>query len=323
MKNFPLVSVIMPTYNSAKYIKRAIDSVLGQTYSNWELIIWDDGSTDATREIVYSYKDDRIKYFFDKNHGSSYARNRAIEVSQGKYLAFLDSDDEWIDKKLAVQVEMMNAHIQIDVLFSDFMNYYESTHEKYRNFEQKSSAMKMLELKHVDHNLYIIKARILESLAVDNFLLPSSAILRKKLLTRKGLFNEELASSEDFELWWRMGLSGVCFAYIDDIYVSRYKYLGSMSSPGIQTYKNAIKVLDACLQETLSSERNELVPYLNALYRNAWQNLIPLFGEVRDGRKMLGAFFQSMKYGITLGSFRLLFNGILSYKTHRKKTVFH
>ena len=289
-----------------------------QTYPTWELIIWDDGSTDATAEIIRSYNDDRIKYFFDKNHGASYARNKAIEVSQGKYLAFLDSDDEWVDKKLTIQMDILNAHTGIDVLFSDFMNNVESTREKHRMFEEYLRVMKMLDVEQVEHNLFIIKRGLLESLTVEDFIATDTVIIRRELLERTGAFNEELRNLEDFELWWRMGLAGVCFAYINEVYLTRYKPPDSLSSPGILSCENVIKGLDICLQEALSKERKDLVPYLNGFYRNTWQNLIILFGSIKNKKGMLNAFFRSMKYGFNLGSIRLLFEGFLGRKVFRK-----
>lgn len=94
----PLVSIITPLYNSEKYIAETIESVLAQTYSNWEMIIVDDCSKDNSTKIVEEYqkKDRRIKLYRNEiNKGVSYTRNRAIDLSQGKYIAFLDSDDLW------------------------------------------------------------------------------------------------------------------------------------------------------------------------------------------------------------------------------------
>jgi glycosyltransferase involved in cell wall biosynthesis len=318
MEGLSLVSVILPTYNRVELLRRAINSVLAQTYPDWELIIWDDGSTDTTGEIVRSYHDERIKYFFDKNHGVAHARNRAIEVSHGKYLAFLDSDDEWVDEKLAVQVDILNTHSQIEVLFSDFMDIIESTQEKYRAFEQYSSVMKLLDVEQVEHNLFIFKGGLLESLTVEDFIATDSVFIRRELLERIGPFNEELRNLEDFELWWRMGLAGLCFAYIDKVYLTRYKPSGSLSSPSISACENVIKGLDLCLQEALSKERKDLVPYLNGFYRNTWQNLIILFGSSRNKKGTLNAFFRSMEYGFNLASIRLLLEAALDRKILRK-----
>ena len=96
MKNKPLVSVIMNCYNSDTYLGEAIDSVISQTYKNWEIIFWDNQSTDKSAEIVKSYDDERIKYFYAPSFTSLYeARNYAIEKANGEYIAFLDCDDKW------------------------------------------------------------------------------------------------------------------------------------------------------------------------------------------------------------------------------------
>lgn len=312
-----LVSVILPTYNRAELLPRAINSVLAQTYPCWELIVWDDGSTDNTEPIVRSYNDKRIRYFSEKNHGVAYARNRAIEVSQGGYLAFLDSDDEWFENKLAAQVEALNTHPQIDMLFSDFMDIIESTQEKYRIFEQYSNVLKLLDVEQVNDGLFVIRAGMPERLAVENFIATDTVMIRRKLFDDVGGFAEELKILEDFELWWRMGLSGVCFAYLNRVYLTRFKPPGSLSSPGILTCENTIKGLDFCLQETLAKGRNDLVFYLNTSYRNAFQNLISLYGSIGNEKGMLNAFFQSMKYGFNLGSIRLLVEVIFGHKTHK------
>ena len=109
-----LVSVIMPTYNHARYIGEAIESVLNQTYKNFELIIIDNYSTDNTAEIVASYNDKRIKYLKFRNHGIIAAsRNHGIKNSNGKYIAFLDSDDIWLPQKLELQIELMESNKDI------------------------------------------------------------------------------------------------------------------------------------------------------------------------------------------------------------------
>lgn len=108
-----LVSIIMPTYNSGHFIGKTIDSVLSQTYQNWEVIIVDDCSTDNTSKIVSSYttKDNRIKYHrLDRNSGAAVARNKAVELSKGKYIAFIDSDDIWFPEKLSKQINFMEKN---------------------------------------------------------------------------------------------------------------------------------------------------------------------------------------------------------------------
>lgn len=108
MKDYGLVSIIMPTYNSSRFIEETIKSVLVQTYVNWEIVIVDNGSTDDTLDRVRNFNDDRIHIFInEKNRGQAYSRNRAIEESKGKYIAFLDSDDIWVKDKLEIQLKFM------------------------------------------------------------------------------------------------------------------------------------------------------------------------------------------------------------------------
>ena len=105
---YGLVSIVMPSYNTARFIKNSIDSVLAQTYKNWELLIVDDCSTDNTDEIVTQFNDSRITYVKnEKNSGAAVSRNHALAQAKGKWIAFLDSDDLWAPEKLEKQLKFM------------------------------------------------------------------------------------------------------------------------------------------------------------------------------------------------------------------------
>lgn len=109
-EDYGLVSIITPSYNSSRFISQTIESILSQTYTNWELLITDDCSTDNTREIVKSYqrKDPRIKFFqLKENSGPGVARNHSIEMAKGRFIAFCDSDDRWYPEKLEKQLAFM------------------------------------------------------------------------------------------------------------------------------------------------------------------------------------------------------------------------
>lgn len=106
-----LVSIIMPSYNTANFIGETIKSVLEQTYKNWELLIVDDCSTDNTDEVVARYNDERITYMKNlKNSGAAVSRNKALNVARGKWIAFLDSDDLWYQTKLEEQIKYMEKN---------------------------------------------------------------------------------------------------------------------------------------------------------------------------------------------------------------------
>ena len=117
--NQPLVSIIIPTYNRGHLLERAIRSVRAQTYTNWELIIVDDGSTDNTRELLAGAGD--IRYHYQKNQGQGAARNTGLRHSQGEYIASLDSDDEWYPNFLSESIAMLQKH-QLDFVFSNYIN---------------------------------------------------------------------------------------------------------------------------------------------------------------------------------------------------------
>ena len=106
-----LVSIIMPAYNCGRFIGEAIESVLAQTYTVWELLIVDDCSTDNTAEIITSYKDERIHYMHnERNSGAALSRNKALRAAQGRYIAFLDADDAWTPEKLEHQIAFMQQN---------------------------------------------------------------------------------------------------------------------------------------------------------------------------------------------------------------------
>ena len=122
-----LVSIIMPSWNTEKYIAETIQSVIDQTYTNWELLIVDDCSSDNTDEIVTSFKDDRIKYYHNKkNLGAALTRNKALREAQGEWIAFLDSDDLWMPEKLEHQIGFMKK------------NNYTLSFTEYEKIDEKS-----------------------------------------------------------------------------------------------------------------------------------------------------------------------------------------
>lgn len=125
-----LVSIIMPTYNCGRFIKESIDSVLAQTYSNWELLIVDDCSKDGTETIVNSFEDQRIQYMRNEhNMGAAVTRNRALRAAKGKYVAFLDSDDIWKPTKLEKQIAYMQE------------NGYAFTYHEYVEIDEQSKSL--------------------------------------------------------------------------------------------------------------------------------------------------------------------------------------
>ena len=302
----PLVSIILPTYNRANLIPDAINSILAQTYQNWELIIWIDGSTDNTREVLSSYDDHRIKIFSDKNHGMSYALNNAVKASRSEYIAFLDDDDQWTDNKLSHQMTTLLNSPEIDLIFGNFCNINKANGKVGLGFEQNAIAMRYLKYKKVQNNSFLITDNFLKSISINNFIAFDSVIIRKKVIEKVGSFNESLRNGQDFEYWWRLAILGARFAYTTEVVLNRIKYPYSLSSSSLEAITNRISSLDSCLEITKANHRVDLIPYLHHPYRNAWQNLVIAYSKSGNLKMVLKAFFQSMRHGLSLGSFKLL-----------------
>ena len=186
MINNPLISILIPTYNNAKYIKQAIESVYAQNYDNMEIIVVDDGSTDNTKEIVEQYKD--IKYFYTEHKGIPFVRNLALEKSKGEYIAFLDSDDYWLSEKLNIQIQYFKEHPDCEIVFTKYKNFFE---EEKIKIDKRAIREKELE-------------------AVEYKILPT-ALIKKTLFEKYGVFDENFQTGEDTELIYRMGKRGVSF----------------------------------------------------------------------------------------------------------------
>ncbi|MBB4522297.1 glycosyltransferase family 2 protein [Rhizobium leguminosarum] len=185
----PAISVIIPTYNRSSFIGEAIDSVLRQTFGDFELIVIDDGSTDGTGEIVRGFEDNRLLFIQQKNAGRSAARNRAIEIARGRYIAFLDSDDTYLQDKLERQVEFMEKHPEIGMIYTSA-----------KCIDAEGNILK--------NHVYIasVSGQIYHQVAFFRpvtITLPT-VMLRREVLDTVGGFDEEMERFEDTDLWRRV-----------------------------------------------------------------------------------------------------------------------
>ncbi|MCI0698577.1 glycosyltransferase [candidate division KSB1 bacterium] len=180
-----MTSVIIPTFNRVAFLREAIDSVLAQTEKDFELIVVDDGSTDGTRELVAEHGD-RIRYFFQPNAGASAARNFGIRHAAGNLMAFLDSDDLWLPKKLARQVQWMAAHSNIMLCYTDEIWIRRGVRVNQKMIHAKAGGW--------------IYPLCLPRCIIS----PSSVLMRRELFDAVGLFDEQLPVCEDYDLWLRV-----------------------------------------------------------------------------------------------------------------------
>jgi glycosyltransferase involved in cell wall biosynthesis len=186
----PQVSVIIPTYQSVKYVRSAIESVLSQTFKDFEIIIVDGGSTDGTKEILKSFGT-KISILSQKGKGISNARNAGVVAAKGEYIAFLDSDDLWTPLKLEKQLEFIKNNLNTGLVYSDATVFFE---------ENNSS--------HFIGTLFSgrrpHRGKVAKALIVENFIPCSTVLIRKACFEKIGFFDESLPLCEDHDLWLRV-----------------------------------------------------------------------------------------------------------------------
>lgn len=262
----PTVSVIIPTYNRAHLVGRAIRSVLNQTYQDFEVIVVDDGSTDNTEEVVKSFNDSRIRYVrHEQNRGGAAARNTGIKMAQGEYIAFQDSDDEWLPEKLEKQMKVFeNAPAKVGVVYTGFWSI-EGNVKKY-SLDR--------EIRHKEGDIH---SQILQG----NFIATPTAVVKKVCFEKAGMFDERLPRLQDWELWIRVS-KYFNFKVIDEPLGTQYSV-----GEGIRTDEEGLiiarkLVLEKHYEEFESAGKKVLAKQLFSI-----GHLLCLFGKINEGREYM------------------------------------
>jgi glycosyltransferase involved in cell wall biosynthesis len=198
----PLVSVIIPTYNRKGFLIEAITSVLDGSFCDYEVIVVDDGSTDGTAEAI-SELEDPIRYHYQSNRGVSNARNTGVQLSGGKYIAFLDSDDLWQNMKLEFQVDFLANNPEFRICHSDEIWIRNGTRINQKDRHRKFSG------------------DIFEKCLPLCIISPSSILMERSVFDDLGGFNETLPVCEDYDLWLRMTLRYVVGFVRDPLVIKR------------------------------------------------------------------------------------------------------
>lgn len=211
----PQVSVVIPTYNSARFVPTAVESALAQTHQDFELIVVDDGSTDATREVLAPYRD-RLTYIYRENQERSAARNTGIRAATGEYVAFLDADDAWLSDKLERQVSVLAEHPEAVLVYGQavYMDI-DGNDVSFRGQHMCGHVTPALQVEDLS------RALIAGNVVYGGGSMP---LVRRSALDSAGWFDESLCYPEDWDLWVRLSHLGP-FAYIPKPLV-RYRVYG-------------------------------------------------------------------------------------------------
>jgi glycosyltransferase involved in cell wall biosynthesis len=225
----PKVSVVIPTYNRARYLKRAIQSILDQTFQDFEIIVVDDGSTDETPETVKAFQDARIGYFrHDTNRQEARARNTGVRNSVGEYIAFLDDDDTWLPQKLAMQVNLLDkSPSKVGAVYCSALQVDGETGRVLFQWNAKK------------------RGNIFRDLSEQNWIgIPSNIILRRQCFDTLGLFDEQIEFGLDYDMWVRVA-KAYEFDFLSEPLVLRSAYHKRLST----NYKLVLKGTESMLRK--------------------------------------------------------------------------
>ncbi|NES24778.1 MAG: glycosyltransferase [Symploca sp. SIO3E6] len=243
----PLISIIIPVYNGEKTIRETIESVYNQTFSDWELIVINDGSQDSTLEILSSISEPRLKIFSYPNGGQAISRNRGISQAKGEYISFLDADDLWTPDKLATQLRALQENPQAAVAYS------------WSDFIDESSKF----LRPSGH--VTVNGDALANLLLVNFLdNGSNPLIRRQALDEVGGFEASLTPAEDWDLYLRLA---ACYHFVA-IPVPQILYRTSAGSMSTNVWKMEV----ACLQ-VLERAFSQAPPSLQKLKQPSLANI--------------------------------------------------
>ncbi len=226
----PFISVVIPAYNSEKYITETLNTVFAQTYKNFELIVSDDGSSDNTVEIVKDvfreFPDKNTKLLINKHQGPGATRNRGIEAASGKWVSFLDSDDKWFEQKLQRVVDFISSNSEINLVCHNEV-WHTGNGEKMLDYSAT----------------YNKKISPFLSLYRQNCLSTSAVSVKREFLIKAGMFDESLPSAQDYDLWLRLSmLPDIKIGFINEplgFYITRD---GNISSNVEQRLRCVLKI---------------------------------------------------------------------------------
>lgn len=231
------VSVIIPTYNRAGLIEETIKSVLSQDYRNYEIIVADDGSTDATTKILLPYLEKKLIKFINLPHYGNPAkvRNLAIQQCSGEYLAFLDSDDLWLPNKLSKQMLIFQKNPQVGLIYGD-CEFFGDNKLKGKKIHSLTKPKRGL----IYHDLFFNSNK--------NYIPAPTVIITKKAWQKAGGFDENLTANDDYDLWLRISKL-FAIDYVEDV-IAKYRWhTTNLSNLSDKTYRNLIRIKKKFLQQ--------------------------------------------------------------------------
>jgi len=266
--SLPKVSVVIPTYNRAQFIVRALESVFAQTYKNYEIIVIDDGSTDDTPQVMKQF-DGRLNYIRKENGGSASACNRGIAESKGEYIAFLDSDDYWTPEKLAEQVKVLDSQPKVGIVYSRMP----IINEKGERLGTKPAGISGKNFK--------------ELLEVWGDLPTSTVMTRRACFDKAGFFDPALKTMQDIDMWLRIARFYDLYEIEGKVLAYYFRHSEQITTSRINVYEGLVKIYQKILKTFEDAPRELFVNriamnrytlsreyYLEKFYYESFRNVV-------------------------------------------------
>ncbi len=242
----PLVSVIIATYNYGHLIERSVDSLLSQDYSNLEIIVVDDGSTDNTQAILERYRG-RLRHLRCEHRGTAAARNSGLEVASGEYIAFLDADDILLTRSIARRVALLESQPDLDVVFGD-VTVARDACIVVPSFLRERRVFRSIPRMRVGEGVYVLPERIFDFVVQERFITVPSVLIRRQTMDRVGGFDEAFnKSQDDYDLWLRLARVAR-FGYLDCLLARCFIHGANISNNTILACHKRIELMHKLLR---------------------------------------------------------------------------
>lgn len=249
MNTLPKISIVIPAYNVAAFIAETLESVFAQSFTDFEVIIVNDGSPDTEEfeRVLHPYRE-RICYFKQENRGASAARNTGLRAARGELIAFLDADDLWLPNYLTEQLKFISEY-GYDLVCADALIFGASPDAGQSYMDSLMSGAPLEG-----------RVTFLELVNADRSLITSGVVVRRDLVFAVGLFDEALRNAQDFDLWLRLARHGARLAYQRKVLLSYRSRPDSLSGDAINSHQRELRVFDKIEQsyEFTAAERLEV-----------------------------------------------------------------
>lgn len=293
--NHMRITVVIPAYNAASTLPRAVASACGQEYADLDVCIVDDGSEDDTKAVVDALKkqDGRIRYLYHAHRGLVATRNLAIRSSAADLIALLDADDEWLPGKVAAQVDLFERHPQVGLVFTDSLYVNSITRQSRPCSENSRGVLGRLRLvpDSCRGNAYLLEGNVKALVFEKSFIPVSSVIMRRSLVIDVGGFNEAMPTGEDIDLWVRLA-GRTTFMYLAEVY-AKYHFTGhGITAVNERRVKELVSWQKVCLTDVNYADLRATV---RRHLRSAYAGLIVFYGRQRQPALALRAYLQSLR----------------------------